>query len=153
MRARDRDGPAGAGARYGVERGVVGIGGALGGPPATLDEALAAVRAVHGEKAARMLRRFAELPAGTLVWTRTSRDAYRLGRITGRWRYEDSVAAASVGIRHVRPARWLDDPFGELDVPPAVAATFARGGRNLQRIHDEEAERLTWALWQERGCY
>jgi len=32
-------------------------------------------------------------------------------------------------------------------VPRAVTATFARRGRNFQRNHDEEAERLTAELW------
>jgi hypothetical protein len=29
-----------------------------------------------------------------------------------------------------------------------VPATFARGGRNLQRIHDDPAEQRTEALWK-----
>jgi hypothetical protein len=40
-----------------------------------------------------MLRRFAELPDGTLVWTTASDGSYRLGRITGPWRYDNSAAA------------------------------------------------------------
>ena len=62
-------------------------------------------------------------------------------------RYDDSPAARAVGIHHVRPTRWLDRPIGDREVPAAVARTFARGGRNLQRTHDEEAERETAALW------
>jgi hypothetical protein len=147
MRARDRVAPPGAGADFGLAHGVVGIGDALDRPPATIDEAVAMIAATHGDKAARMLRRFAELPAGTFVWTRTSRLTYHLGRVAGPWRYDDSGAARRVGIHHVRPATWLDRAFGEPEVPPAVAATFARGGRNLQRTHDGEAERLTAALW------
>jgi len=38
---------------------------------------------------------------------------------------------------------WLDRPFGPDEVPVAVAATFARGGRNFQRTHDAAAERRT----------
>jgi len=41
----------------------------------------------------------------------------------------------------------LERPFGEDEVPAAVAETFARGGRNLQRTHDATAERRTAALW------
>ena len=37
------------------------------------------------------------------------------------------------------------------EVPAAVAATFARGGRNLQRTHDAVAERLTAELWATGG--
>jgi hypothetical protein len=53
-----------------------------------------------------------------------------------------------VGIHHVRPARWLARAFEVDEVPPAVAATFARGGRNLQRTRDGDAERRTAALWE-----
>jgi hypothetical protein len=131
MRARDRDDvEAGAGAEFGIEHGVVGIG------------------AGHGDKADRMLHRFADLPDGTLVWTRTTDGAYRLGRIAGPFRRDDSSAARAVGIQHVRPASWIERPFGEDEVPAAVAATFARGGRNLQRTHDERAERQTAELWE-----
>jgi hypothetical protein len=129
MRARDRDAPRFAGAEHGVESGLVGIGDA------------------HGEKADRMLRRFAELPDGTLVWSRTGEARYALGCIDGPWRYDDSRAARAVGIRHVRPARWLPRAFGPDEVPVAVAETFARGGRNLQRIHSDLAERQSAALW------
>lgn len=131
MRARDRDDvAAGAGAEFGVEHGVVGIG------------------AAHGDKADRMLGRFADLPDGTFVWTRTTDGSYRLGRIAGPLRHDDSPAARAVGIHHVRPASWIGRPFGEDEVPTAVAATFARGGRNLQRTHDELAERQTVELWE-----
>jgi hypothetical protein len=130
MRARDLDVPAGAGARFGVENGRVGIGTG------------------QGDKAERMLRRFAGLPEGTFVWTRTEDGFYWLGRIAGPCRYDDSPSAREVGIHHVRRTRWLDRPFGEDEVPPAVAATFARGGRNLQRTHDAGAERRTAELWE-----
>jgi hypothetical protein len=128
MRARDRDVP---GAAFGLARGVVGIGD---GP---------------GEKDARMARRFGELPDGTFVWTRDEDGWYHLGRIAGPLRRDDSAEARSVGIVHVRDAGWLDRPFGEDEVPGAVAATFARGGRNLQRTHDLPAERRTAELWEE----
>jgi hypothetical protein len=136
MRARDRDAPAGAGGEHGVEAGLVGIGGAA-------RDAAQAER----EKAARMLNRFAELPEGTFVWTRGER-FYFLGRIAGPCRYDDSPAAHEVGIHHVRAAVWVERPFGEHEVPAAVAATFARGGRNFQRIHGEAVERETSELWR-----
>lgn len=147
MRARALDVPAGVGAEHGVERGLVGIGDALGAVPRTLDEAVRAATEAHGEKAGRMLRRFAELPDGVFVWTRDTAGWYRLGRVAGPWRYDGSAAARAVGIHHVRPATWLERAFGEDEVPAAVAATFARGGRNLQRTHDAGAERRTAELW------
>jgi hypothetical protein len=147
MRPRDVDAH---GADLGVERGLVGIGDVLDAVPRSLEEAVAGAARAHGEKAGRMLRRFAELPDGVLLWTRDSGGGYWLGRLEGPWRYDDSPAARATGIHHVRPARWLAEPFGELDVPAAVAATFARGGRNLQRINDAAAERRSAELWAMR---
>jgi hypothetical protein len=126
MRARDRDQP---GADHGVAAGLVGIGD---GPT---------------QKDARMVARLAELPAGTFVWTRVSDGTFRLGRVAGEYRLDRSAAARAAGIVHVRPARWLARAFAADEVPAAVAATFARGGRNLQRTHDAEAERAAAALW------
>ena len=125
MRARDRDLPPGAGAEYGLAHGLVGIGRA--------DE--------------RRLRRFAELPDGAFVWTRTTEGMYFLGRISGPCR-DEAAAERAVGLAHVRAAVWMDRPFGEAEVPPAVAATFARGGRNFQRTHGEAVERRTAELWR-----
>lgn len=129
MRPRDRDAPPGAGAEFGLEHGVVGIGD------------------VAGAKGQRILQRFADLPDGSFVWTRVSDGTYRLGRIAGACRYDDSPAARDVGIHNVRPATWLDRPFGDDEVPTAVVDTFARGGRNFQRTHDDVAERETAELW------
>jgi hypothetical protein len=151
MRARDRDLPAGAGASFGLEHGLVGIGDALDAAPATIDDAIEAAGATHGPKAARMLERFADLPEGAFVWTEGPDGGYHLGRITGPWRYEDSPAARAVGIHHVRPVRWLGPAIDDREVPAGVAHTFSRGGRNFQRTHDREAERETAALWDEHG--
>jgi hypothetical protein len=127
MRARDRDDvPPYAGARFGVANGVVGIGD------------------TPGEKGGRMLARFVDLPDGGFVWTRTDDEDYFLGCITGAYRRDLS---APHGIEHVRPARWV--AVDAAHVPAAVKATFARGGRNLQRTHDADAERVTAKLWAE----
>jgi hypothetical protein len=129
MRARDLDLPAGVAAEHGIRRGVVGIGRG------------------SGKKAARMHHRFATVPDGAFVWTRDCGGGYHLGRVTGPMHEDSSPGARAVGIVHVRPACWLQRVFAEADVPRGVAATFARGGRNFQRIHDEESERLTAGLW------
>ncbi|HEY4096905.1 MAG TPA: hypothetical protein VGM33_15395 [Baekduia sp.] len=132
---------------HALRHGVVGLPGALSPAPATLDDALAAT---PDERAARRLERFAHVPAGAFVWTRDGDGLYRLGRLTGGpWRYDASPAAGAAGLHHVRPAEWLDRPFGDDAVPAAVAATFARGGRNFQRTHDALAERQTAALWDD----
>jgi hypothetical protein len=129
MRSRTLDVPAGAGAEFGVEHGVVGIGEG------------------SSDKDRRMIARLAELPDGTFVWARTTDGAFRLGRIAGPQRRDDSERAREVGIVHVRATAWLDRPFAPDEVPPAVGATFARGGRNLQRIHGAAAEARTAELW------
>ena len=147
MRARDREVEPGAGAAFGLARGLVGIGDRLDGVPATLEDAVAAAVRRSGAKAGRMLRRFAELPEGSLVWTRDGDGRLWLGRIAGPWRYEDDAAARAVGLHHVRATTWQERPVGEDDAPAAVLATFARGGRNLQRIRDARAERETARLW------
>jgi len=134
MRARDLEVPAGAGAEYGVTRGVVGIGSG------------------RGEKAARMLHRFASVPIGAFVWTRERGGGYRLGRIAGDMREDGSAAALAVGMAFVRDTTWLPRTFQETEVPRAVAHTFARRGRNFQRTHDDEAERRTAELWRQSSA-
>jgi hypothetical protein len=81
------------------------------------------------------------------VWTRDRAGGYHLGRLSGPLREDNSPEARAVGIVHVRPVSWLGRTFNDAEVPRGVAATFARGGRNFQRIHDLEAERLTARLW------
>jgi predicted Mrr-cat superfamily restriction endonuclease len=148
MRARDRDLPRGAGAALGVAKGFVGIGDALAETPDTLVQAIEAASAEHGEKAGRMLRGFARLPVGTLVWTRSPDGAFHLGRIQGSWRYDDGPEARTIGIHHTRRTQWIDEAFGPERVPPAVRTAFVRGGRNLQRINDEHAEQRSVELWR-----
>jgi hypothetical protein len=147
MRSRTVAVEPGAGAEFGVAHDVVGIGEPIDGAPATLSEAVLALSQAHGEKAGRMLARFAALPDGTFVWTRPRDGSYRLGQIAGPWRYDDSPPARRVGITQVRPALWSPRRFSDADVPAGVARTFARGGRNLQRTHDRDAERLTAHYW------
>jgi hypothetical protein len=58
-----------------------------------------------------------------------------------------AAGANAVGLTHVRAVSWRDRPFGDDDVPVAVAASFARGGRNLQRVRDPSAAPATADLW------
>jgi hypothetical protein len=147
MRSRAIEIRPGAGADFAVQHGLVGIGERLDTSPQTASEAILDVTQAHGEKAGRLLARFIGLPDGTFVWTRQSDGAYRLGRITGPWRYDDSPAARAVGIHHLRRARWLPRRFNDTEAPYGVVRAFARGGRNLQRTHDRAAERQTAAYW------
>lgn len=151
MRSRDdavADGPA-------VERalaiGVCGVGGRLDDPPRSLAEALAAVDAAFGERMARRLERFAAVAEGSFVWTRDIDGLCWLGRITGPWRYDASPAARAVDLVHVRACEWLAAPVEPAEVPAGVLETFARGGRNWQRISRGDAARRTEAVWRSRA--
>lgn len=129
MRPRDRDDVPGAGTEHGLRHGIVGIG------------------EPGDAKAARASQRFADLPTGTLVWSRDTAGRFHVGRISGPARRDDSSEAQRVGIRIVRPTHWKSRSYALPEIPPAVAATFARGGRNFQRVHDPDAERRTAELW------
>lgn len=100
----------------------------------------------HGSQLARRVERFAELPDGSFVWTRDSDGLYWLGRIGGPYFYD--ADGEGVDLVHVRPCRWLETPFIESACPPAVVATFGRGGRNFQRIRDECVGEQTLLLWE-----
>jgi hypothetical protein len=151
MRSRVAAVGPGEGADVALAGGVVGIGERVEPSPTTVAAAVLALTMEHGEKAGRMLHRFAELPDGGFVWTRQSDGLYRLGCIAGAWRYDDSQPARTVGIHHVRPAVWSSHRFSDEAAPAAVVQTFARGGRNFQRIHDRLGELQTQRSWARYG--
>ena len=150
MRSREDAVPPGVGLWRALAECVCGMGGRLDSTPGSLTAALGAVDARHGERAARRLERFAALPAGTLVWTRDVDGLFWLGRLTGPWRYDDDPAARTVDLVHVRACAWSSGPVADSHVPPGVTATFARGGRNGQRIRTAGAGEQSAAVW-ERG--
>jgi hypothetical protein len=124
-------------------------------PQAAIDRAL--VTGVVGfgdagfnERLARRVDRFAEVADGSFVWTRDADGLYWLGRIAGRYRRDDDAAAVAADLVHVRPCRWLAEPVVESDVPPAVLATFGRGGRNFQQTHSPDVGPQTERLWNAR---
>ena len=102
------------------------------------------------ERLARRVARFRSIPDGSFVWTRDGDGLYWLGSIDGPYCYDDDAVAAAVDLVHVRPCRWLPEPVLESDVPAAVVATFARGGRNFQQTRDAAVGRETVRLWQQR---
>lgn len=132
MRSRLDAVPPGAGAGRGLVVGACGIGGRLDPPPTDLAEALEATTRAYGERAADRLQRFADAPEGAAVWTRDVDGRYHVGTLDGAWTYDDSPAAYEADLVHVRPCRWA--AVAEESVPGAVLETFARGGRNFQRI-------------------
>jgi hypothetical protein len=102
------------------------------------------------ERLARRVARFAEIEDGAFVWTRDVDGFYWLGRIEGPYFYDDDPDATAVDLVHVRRCRWLPEPVLESAAPPAVVATFGRGGRNFQQTHDAAVGPETARLWSER---
>jgi hypothetical protein len=93
----------------------------------------------------RRVDRFAEVADGSFVWTRDEDGLFRLGRVVGPYRFD--AEGADVDLVHVRPCRWLPQPVTESRCPAAVVATFARGGRNFQQIHDPHVAEQSTRLW------
>ena len=118
-----------------LARGLVGMGGRLPRVPHDLAEALGLLSETYDDRVARRVERFADVPAGAQVWTRDLDGRYRRGLITGPWRYDGDPGAVAADLVHVRAARWDAESLDEHLTPTAVVATFARGGRNFQRIH------------------
>jgi hypothetical protein len=147
MRSRRDDVTAGAGTLRAFALGVCGIGGAVDPVPDDLDDAVELMARTHDGRTARRLARFAAIPAGSFVWTREVDAAYRLGRLTGPWRYDASPDALDADLVHVRDCDWLPDPVPEPEVPPGTLRSYARGGRNLQQTHDPGIGEQTLAVW------
>ncbi|AVZ38905.1 MULTISPECIES: GAF domain-containing protein [unclassified Dietzia] len=148
MRSRDDRVPDGGGVERGLRLGLCGMGGRLEGPsPSSLAEAVDAAAAQHDSRLARRIERFADVPDGVYVWTRDVDGHYWLGRLAGPWRYDASDEAHSVDLVHVRECTWRSEPTDRSSVPDAVLATFARGGRNWQRIRSEAGAAESAELW------
>jgi hypothetical protein len=145
MRSRRDDLPIGSAVERAFQLGLCGFGGILDPPPADLDDAVDATALTYDVRAARRLRRFSEVPVGAFVWTRELDGLYRLGRLSGPWYYDADGSA--VDLVHVRRCDWTPTPFPEPAVPAGAAYTFARGGRNFQRINDVATEQATAAIW------
>ena len=97
------------------------------------------------ERFARRIDRFAAAPDGSLVWTRDGDGLYWLGRLAGPYFYD--AGGESVDLVHVRRCVWREHPVLESQAPAAVVATFGRGGRNFQQIHDDHVGAASEQLW------
>ena len=98
------------------------------------------------ERAERRLERFAAAPVGAFVFTRHPDGRTYLGRVTGPLRRDDD--GVDVDLVNVRDCDWADEPVDPALLPPAVAQTFARGGRNFQQTHPGDVEAETARLWR-----
>jgi hypothetical protein len=126
---------------YCVEGGRVGIGWGIeeltGG--ASLAEVVAAIRAKEepgwGGQAASTVRLFGEEAAvGDFIWTRDLKGRFRLGRLSGEYRYENSATAKKLDTHQVRAAEWAQRPLGDLEVPGAVIRAFSGTSTSFSRI-------------------
>jgi len=149
MRSRRDDIPEFLAVTRALEHQLVGVGGRLRSTPESLSEAVAAVAVQHDERLARRLDRFAAAADGAYVWTKDADGDLWLGRLAGPWRYDSSREAHDADLVHVRPCRWLTEPVPDRLVPAAVHATFSRGGRNWQQIHDADASNISAILWDD----
>lgn len=102
------------------------------------------------DRLVRRVARFADVEEGSFVWTRDPDGHYWLGRIAGPYFFDEHDDAAGVDLVHVRPCDWRGAPMREPDVPAAVAATFARGGRNFQQTHHPSVSQETQQIWEKR---
>lgn len=130
---------------WALRHGVVAVGGHVPIATECLDEAIEMLRE-RDERLGRRLARFAAVEPGSFMWTRTS-DGARLGRLVGSWVHDVSPDATRHDLPHTRACDWVDRPIAPGEVPAAVQHTFARGGRNFQRIHSAPGEVHTARLW------
>ncbi|MDO8384751.1 MAG: GAF domain-containing protein [Microbacterium sp.] len=148
MRSRHSLAVEGAAVERALTHGVCGLGGAsLDPPPVILADAVSRITATGDDRLAARLARFADAPDGAFVWTSDPDGLLWLGRLNGPWYYDVRSAAAEVDLVHVRPCRWLAAPVAEHRVPAGVRATFARGGKNWQRIRSAAAFQASSRLW------
>lgn len=123
-----------AGVRRALRLGVCGVGGRLESTPRDAEHAVRAVDRLHGEQMARRLERFMAVSDGTQVWTVDEDGLFHRGELAGAWRFDDAEPAHAADLTHVRPCEWTERNVTAPQVPPAVLASFERGGRNFQQI-------------------
>jgi hypothetical protein len=87
------------------------------------------------------------MEVGDLVWCRDRKGVYRLGRVTGEWRYVNTREHRKADIVNVRDCEWCE--VGTEDaVPGRVARSFSRGG-TLQRVPDDTISAYSKRLYND----
>ncbi len=140
---------------YCLDGGLVGIGWGIDELPsgAPLAEVLAAIRKTEirgwGAQAASTVRLFGEeAEVGDFVWTRDLQGRFRLGRITGGYRYDNSEKAKATDTHQVRDADWAKQPLSDLEVPGAVIRAFSGTSTSFSRMWNRGARLYTAWLWE-----
>jgi hypothetical protein len=138
---------------HNFDDGIVGIGWGIEGLPdgASLDDVLAAIDAEPDwtKDAVHTVRRFGkDAEIGDYIWTRDLHGRFRLGRIAGPYRYENSEFAKRTDTHQVRDCDWANQPLSDLEVPGAVIRGFVGTSTSFSRMWDEGARTYTAWLWE-----
>jgi hypothetical protein len=138
---------------HNFDDGIVGIGWGIEELPdgASLDDVLAAIDAEPDwtKAAVHTVRRFGkDAEIGDYIWTRDLHGRFRLGRITGPYRYENSELAKRTDTHQVRDCDWANQPLSDLEVPGAVIRGFVGTSMSFSRMWDEGARTYTAWLWE-----
>jgi hypothetical protein len=138
---------------HNFDDGIVGIGWGIEALPsgASLKEVLEAIASYPGwtKDAVHTVRRFGEdAEIGDYIWTRDLHGRFRLGRITGAYRYENTELAKRTDTHQVRDCDWANQPLGDLEVPGAVIRGFVGTSTSFSRMWDEGARTYTAWLWE-----
>jgi hypothetical protein len=138
---------------HNFDDGIVGIGWGIEGLPdgASLDDVLAAIDAEPDwtKAAVHTVRRFGkDAEIGDYIWTRDLHGRFRLGRIAGPYRYENSELAKRTDTHQVRDCDWANQPLSDLEVPGAVIRGFVGTSTSFSRMLDEGARIYTAWLWE-----
>lgn len=138
---------------HNFDDGIVGIGWGIEALPdgAPLDDVVAAIDAEPGwtKDAVHTVRRFGEdAQIGDYIWTRDLHGRFRLGRITGPYRYENTDLAKRTDTHQVRDCEWAKQPLSDLEVPGAVIRGFVGTSTSFSRMWDEGARIYTAWLWE-----
>lgn len=141
---------------YCIDGKRVGIGWGIEELPSgtSLKKVVDAIRANGdpgwGAQAASTVRLFGEEAAiGDFIWTRDLEGRFRLARIAGRYRYDNSAKAKEVDTHQVRKADWAPKPLGDLEVPGAIIRAFSGTSTSFSRIWNKGARIYTAWIWEE----
>lgn len=138
---------------HNFDDGIVGIGWGIEALPdgASIKDVLAAIGSQPGwtKDAVHTVRRFGEdAEIGDYIWTRDLHGRFRLGRITGPYRYENTELAKRTDTHQVRDCEWANQPLSDLEVPGAVIRGFVGTSTSFSRMWDEGARIYTAWLWE-----
>lgn len=139
---------------YCIDGGRVGIGWGIEDLPSgsPLADVVAAIRAKDvsgwGRQAASTVRLFGEEAAvGDFIWTRDLEGRFRLARIAGGYRYDNSAEAKETDTHQVRKAQWAGRPLGDLEVPGAIIRALSGTSTSFSRMWNAGARTYTAWIW------